>query len=705
MADQDTTAYGATKGLSYVLPWDTMAQYNQMVEAKKEQYEQQNQQKLQTIAAMEQQTQTGMPTYDKALEDHYEKLHLEMGKVIAKYRDPFSSLDGMRDMKTIQAKYLINPIINNAKDTERLYNQLQNDLANNNITKEDYNVQKTAYDRHIAEGDPMKPFQYQRPNYEDPDNIINTVARAYDKNYSETGNTIKTGYTDTQFGSMYDDMFIHKSKDRVLLAIDDYANKHGYGPIADEKTRRQIGIEYLKMMMPEKVDIKQKATSGEEGNLNGAFFRTNYDAKTGQININDVRNHIRLNGDGSAALPRIGFGPTNAMYGYENTGKIKIYDATGRDDDSGMFNARGVVTRQEVVNDYCSKIEKYALTLKDDKGNSMLNNKNIWQGDDSYPKANKGTTETLDANKKFNSILTEDQFTKLGLALGYKTEEIPGIVQRFKESQYANALTKGMIYKSINLDNTSKTGLSANAFLLDFMDKNVSSSDHENWTPDFEESLSALNPTAKRSDYVMLNNIKVDPHIDLIHASKINASANTVAQKLIEANNARFMRTNTIAWDYLGGGGLLAKNDQGQYQGFTDINNWTGAGRKNFAQVLAMPNITNIATNYFNRKEEYIKNVEAKINSSKGNAHYDNLENQKPSLAREFFKGLGLNSILEHWNGKDTNGVSARDRSLALKPKVEEAKKSGKMFEQVLTPAERMIWLLDQDITKLQLGK
>src|SRR5512133_621295 len=142
MADNTVTASGPTRGASYVLPWDTMAQYDQMVTRSKDQYEAQNQQRLATIADMEKQDLTGMPSYDKALEDHYEQLHGQIGKIITKYRDPFQSLEGMRELKGVQAKYIANPIVNNAKTTEGSFKALQSDLANNIITKEDYDIKK-----------------------------------------------------------------------------------------------------------------------------------------------------------------------------------------------------------------------------------------------------------------------------------------------------------------------------------------------------------------------------------------------------------------------------------------------------------------------------------------------------------------------------------------------------------------------------------
>ena len=250
MADNTVTASGATRGASYVLPWDTMMQYDNMVKQTKDKFEAQNQQRKMQIADMEKQDLTGMPAFDTALENHYEQLHGEMGKVISKYRDPFQSLDGMREMKSIQAKYLANPIINSAKSTEESFKRLQADYASSAITPEDYAIKKAEYDKIANEGDGKSAFAYARPDYQDTAQIYGDIFKDIDKTtLKDTPNVTIRGYSDQQFDQAYNLAMIGEHKEAFMREIDHNLSQKAGIPI-NEETRKAEGIRLAKLYKP-----------------------------------------------------------------------------------------------------------------------------------------------------------------------------------------------------------------------------------------------------------------------------------------------------------------------------------------------------------------------------------------------------------------------------------------------------------------------
>lgn len=676
MAENTVAAAGPTRGASYVLPWDAMAQYDQMVTRSKEQYEAQNQQRLATIADMEKQDLTGMPSYDTALENHYEQLHKEMGKVITKYRDPFESLEGMREMKSIQAKYIANPIVNNAKTTETSFKALQSDLANNIITKEDYDIKKAEYDKHITDGDITKPFEYAQPDYVEPTTVVAKIASSFEKTFKETAYSTTSGYTDEQIGNIYDAAFIDKSRDRFMLGVENYAKSKNYGVITDEKRRKEIGEEYIRMMLPWKVDKKEK-TEGDGIDSGIYTLRTSMDANTGNLNTQDARNYVRKNTDGSLAINNIGIAAGNGEYSFQTKGKWTFDNSDHYDSDTKQLNSQILGTKVQLVNDIGDKITTAARKIGL-KGN-------IWSGSTDDSKE----TET-------NAVIDEKSFNALGMELGFSDEAIKAIKDNYLQG-YNKSLFQGMIYGNLKFDpKDNQSGLSANAFLYHIADKTVTAVEaNEVFSNDIEADLYNLHGTKSKSSYVRLHGVQLDSNVSMAAASKTNKDNNTGTPEQRRMWQQMQVKTLTADYDIIRGGIVFAKTQENRYDGFTNMNTGERAGntdgRTGISQGLAhVMESKDLSWGAVERFDEQRRIAEKGQREAENNPNIE----YRYSVLNGFFRGLTPEQIRNQMTTKGKNGLSIID----MATQIDEPTKTDKGI--ILSPKERMIIELTKEYLK-----
>ena len=670
MADNTVTASGPTRGTSYVLPWDAMAQYDQMVQTSKNQYEQQNQQRLATIADMEKQDLTGMPSYDKALEDYYEQLHGEMGKIITKYRDPFQSLEGMRELKGVQAKYIANPIVNNAKTTETSFKSMQADLANNIITKEDYDIRKAEYDKHITEGDVTKPFIYQQPNYIDPTTVVAQIASSFDTEFKEDANKVVSGHFDEQIGNIYDAAFIDKSRDRFLLGVDNYAATKGYGKITDEETRKKIGMEYIRMMLPLKTDLKER-TGGGDGLGSGKAvqdLRTWYDTNRGTLDPNNANSYIDKNADGSLRLSMIGHGINQGAYSWEPTesAKIKFIKSDNYDPGSKQLNSTVVMSKAELYSGVGNKIAKQVKALGI--------NDQVFSGTSS------------DGKSSINGItLTERQFDILGESLGFTFEQIDKINKDYVNGNYTDALSQSGIYDDVLLKPDGQA-FSPSAFLYHIISKKARiANDNDKWTPDDVQELETIYKINKKSDAVYLHGVQLNAQMDTKKDNKVNDEYNTGTVEAQKKWSSIFQQTDTPRREILGGGLVLALSDNGRYYGFTDVNRVDAAGRNNLAEVFLSKNtrLSDAALFYYQQQKRITQRY---------------TQPNQPSVLQLFFKGLDKEAIRKHLTFAPEGQLSTYQMAEQIKAELPEMTKNG----ETTSEKEKMILDLCQEFDNME---
>lgn len=636
MADNSTSsAYGASKGLSYTLPWDAMMQYNSQVEAQKQGLIAQNEQKMGKIVEMEKEVYTAIPTYDKALEDHYEQLHFEMGKTISKYRDPFSSIEGMRAMKDISAKYLNNEFISNYTQTKEAHDRLKTDYANERITESDFQLKEAEYQA-FANGDytksQKKVFEYGRPDYTQITEINKTLAGDFDRVFnSKSGSVTTEGYSDDQFAKMYELGIMGKHKDNYIMEINRNLRKK-QGIEINEETQKAEGIRLLKLQFPRRDEYYHQRSSGE-GNAGKSYkdTQTYNDIMYGDMNPNDIPNHVAKADDTSIAnFKHVSFGEGFEQYSFAtNDAKYKIISASDYDQESFMAKGKVMTTRQNVVSGFFDKISNASKPLFNAPKGVF-----IFEGDNTAPG------------------ISQDQFYALGKSMGYSTNaECDAIFDKYKNGDYEQQ-NVGLSGKRVISNKGTTAKYSANPFLYEAMSQVTRSVDAEkDFTPAFKTDMENILGFRGEKDFVYLDNVNVPVTMNVQANDKQNSINAPEAQRQWTA-----MQNQLNVPDYLvlGGGRGVALTRDGTYNGIFDVNAGIHSGEKGLNEVLTSP-LRDSFVDYFNRIEK--RHTKAK---------------SPKFLIREVFKGLNYDGIKAQIN----NGGEGSVYSLAeqLKKEIKSAK-------------------------------
>lgn len=389
----------------YVLPWETAMQYDQMVQNKKEQFQRENEEKMARIVDMEKEQQTEMGIYDRALEDHYENLHLQMGKVITKYKDPFQSIEGMREIKQVSSGYINNQFLTNAKQTQDAYQRLKQDYAQDKITTEDFKLKEAEYNDFINKGDASKTFDYARPDYTPIEKILGQTASLFDKtNLKDTRNQTVFGYSDEQFDHMADMVYVGPENRQAILKVQ--ANMKSLGQeITPESTHSEL-VRLLKNQFPRKTDNRYYES---DGNGSGSVSPDYLDSILGNIPNSVAANYVAMGADKSIAdLSTLTFGKGQEKYSIPMRGQAKFIHSNGFDISTNTFNSRIATTKQNLANGAYEKI----MNIVNNKENELPGK--------------------IFANAMPNrDLLTPAQFKKLGEKLGFSSSEIEEINNEF----------------------------------------------------------------------------------------------------------------------------------------------------------------------------------------------------------------------------------------------------------------------------------
>lgn len=592
MADNTVTASGPTRGASYVLPWDTMAQYDQMVTATKDKFEAQNQQRLATIADMEKQDLTGMPSYDKALEDHYEQLHGQIGKIITKYRDPFQSLEGMRELKDVQAKYIANPIVNNAKETEGAFKRMQLDYAENRITPEDYAIKKAEYDKHITEGDVSKPFEYGRPDYLQSSKIFDDVFKDMDKSVlkqSPNGSTI--GYSDPQFDQAVNLAMIGQHGAALVREIDQNLTQQGI--TINEQSRQAEGVRLAKLYKPLDVNKIYHQASDSEDSKN-MVLPSDLILNTGKIPRQMVGGFIETNAKTkSIELSTLGRGQGNDAYSFDPDGAATFFESADDADlsRSHFVNSRVLMPRQNIATSFTKKLLNAANSLRS-KG-IAIDNLNL------LSTVNQGT-EIKDSNDKTVKLpvkqMLKPQFDALAGELGIpqKDGSWDYIANEFNQGQYA--LTgKFVTYDEGKLvdKGSENTGYSGNAILFHLLNHGISAPKEEASIPgEMKSAMSEYFGLKSGTDMVVVDGVQLPLRLDNTKLADSDVSQN-ITPKPTGIRNMQRSMTGVGSYENNFGGKAVLRSATGGWAGIGDVSNRipkNNLGIENLGEILTDKN-------------------------------------------------------------------------------------------------------------------
>lgn len=596
MADNTVTASGPTRGASYVLPWDTMAQYDQMVTATRDKFEAQNQQRLATIADMEKQDLTGMPSYDKALENHYEQLHGQIGKIITKYRDPFQSLEGMRELKDVQAKYIANPIVNNAKTTEDAYKRLQSDFAQNIITTDDYNIKKAEYDKHITEGDITKPFEYGRPDYMQSSAILDDVFKDMDKVIlKESPNESVRGYSDEQFSQAVDLAMIGQHSAAFVREIGQNLQQQGV-PVT-EQSRQAEGIRLAKLYKP--LDRNKTFHQASDGGETGGYMPFDNVLQTGMLSKEDVGSFIPYNAKtkGIEGVKILGRGPGEEEYAIPVEGSIMFFNnaSSGVDIGQSQFaDAEVIMPRQNIADGFIGRLQEAG---KKAGISSVTLLRTIAKGSAERDKEGNLIQQSL-------NYIPKEKFDALAQNLGLKPDPQTGtydfIANEFNEGKYQieNSFISMGDEKIIEKGIPSPDGkplYSANAILMHLMSHGITKPTKEALQSSFnKEAMAAYYGDHPGTDWVAVKGAQIPLRVDITKGMEYNVSKNVPSGKTGANYMARAVKGENSFVGLHEGLGVI----------YSPIGTWDGIGqtdhrsrndrlgKDSFGEILQSPRAT-----------------------------------------------------------------------------------------------------------------
>lgn len=643
------------QNISGVLPWETAMQYDQMIEQKKQQFQNENEQKMARIVDMEKEQDTGMGVYDKALENYYEKLHLDMGKVISKYRDPFTSIEGMREMKDVSNKYLNNQYLLNATQTKEAYQRLKSDYASDKITTEDFKAKEAEYNDFISKGSADKTFEYSRPDYTPIEKILATTAQMFDKtNLKDTRTQTISGYTDEQFDNMANMIYVGPENREAILKVQ--GNLKALGQEVTPDSTKQELVRLLKLQFPRKVDNRYYESSGN-GSGNGsipAISPDYFDTAEGNIPISVADAYINKGTDKSIAdLKTLTFGPGQEKYSIPFSGSAKFINANRFDRITNSFNSRIATTKQNLANGAYQKIQQ------------VLSKTGL-------------PSNAFAGPLKVQSTLSPDQFRTLGSQLGFSPEETDQIAQEFNSGRYSKdkAITAGNIgtLYAGKPEDQKKPIYSANAFLYHIINKNT--------TPISDTGSEDAGTKAMLAQF-MGNNPGSEP----VYVDGVNVSANinptTVANRN-QLGDYEASKRNQRSTEF-----DLESVKRVEYLGGTDMASFNGDDMFNGIAIQPGGRVKRIGKYGF---DEILKNKEA----LPAFAQYLHNVSQRPkeegkTVMEQAFKNWPVENIKSYMNAGGNNSLVARFGAI-----------KAKMNNGVdVTPEEKYIYQIGQEYAKL----
>lgn len=621
MADKNPTASGATRGSSYVLPWDTIAQYGQLVEQTKQHYADQNQQKMSKIADMEQNPNTTIPVHDKALENYYESLHGEMGKVLTKYPDPFSSLDGMRELKGIQGKYLNNEYLTAATKTKASYSSMMEDYKAGRISEDDFKQKESQYNEFVS-SDPKtngaKSFEYLRPEYTQlPEIFSKQVTKFKESIIDQSANHITQGFSDEQLSDAYDSALLDIDSSAMITRVNANLQHNQVDITADSQKKEALRL--MRVQYPlDKRNIYHEKTGGGDGIGFGGYRGLDYEESlnpTGSMDPQSALVRIPKATDGSiAGMDSIIV--QDRKFNFTTKSKAVVIAADKYNDESKQLNSRIVMPKQNFINDNVEDFEAIAS------------------------KAITGTNKNYFNTVSKRSNLTRDEFISFGLAKGYTEEEAIQLRKDYLEGKLNLGETKvkemplmvnGISPQSQETVDTS-TDFSLNPFLLNSIRQTTTVTDRSGFTPEYKATIDGVIGWGDKKEFVYIDNVQLSPQNTIDQVTKRDVGSK-IPTKVEELNQAVLATTRTFQHIKLGNGILQSGNHNGVLNGFLDYKTSTKYGEDNFQDIFKSRDVTNaVVKNYKNHTNISQKEVDK----------YSKVEYQKAMRLYEKDKSLSV---------------------------------------------------------------
>jgi hypothetical protein len=647
--------------ISGVLPWETQMQYDQMIQQKKDQFQNENEQKMARIVDMEKEQQTGMGVYDKALEDHYEKLHLEMGKVITKYRDPFTSIEGMREIKGVSSKYVNNQYLVNAAKTKEAYDNLKKDYAANRITNDDFQAKEAEYNEFITNGGADKVFEYARPDYTPIEKILATTAQLFDKtNLKDTRNQTVSGYKDEQFDHMADMAYVGPENKEAILKVQGNLKALG-ADVTPESTKAEL-VRLLKLQFPLKTDNRYYESSGS-GSGSGSvpsIAPDYFDSAEGVIPVAVADSYVNKGKDGSVAdLKQLTFGQGQEKYSMPMLGSAKFINANRFDRTTNSFNSRIATTKQNLANGAYQKISG-AINELGLPANSFASSMN---------KA---------------GVMDQSQFDALGIKLGFTNPtERSEIYNEYASGKYSKdkAITVGKLGTIFggedvlsNPNAKSKPIYSANAYLYHIINKNATPiSDTGNEDAATKAMLAQFMGNNPGSEPVYVDGVNVSANINPTTIANRNQLGDYEASKRNE-RSTEFDIESVKRIEYLGGTKMASFNADDVFNGIAlqPGGRVQRVGKYGFDEILsnkeALPAFA-----------EYLENVSKRP------------KEEGKTLIEQAFRNWPTENIKAYMNSGGEKSLVARFG--AVKAKITNG--------EDVTPEEKYIYQIGQEYAKL----
>ena len=362
--------YDSSEGLAFKLPWDKMIEQSQYVKQQEKQYMAANQQKMQAIANMQQQTYTDLPVVNKELEKYYEGLNEDVGRVITKYGgDPFTSLDGMNELNGIHSKYLNNDLLLNAQQSKKNYEMMVQDYQAGRISTSDYKNLQQKYFEYGDKGDPKTgletPWTYERPNYRTENDVMSDAIKSYNTQMigvkkDESGNVTgySQGYSDKQFSDMADGIIVDPNNEKYL---EDLAARMKQAGITNFNLKEYL-IEQLKLHYPAQSNLHMGGGGSKSGSTEGektSAFEDYIVTGSGTKDNPNIQYLVPRNNKGEIMQNLVGFGPGTEPYSFKLNGKPAVLvSAANLDEDTKMADAQLMMARQDFMDNYIDTINK-----------------------------------------------------------------------------------------------------------------------------------------------------------------------------------------------------------------------------------------------------------------------------------------------------------------------------------------------------------
>ena len=611
-----------SKGLAFQLPYDRITAYRQQAEGRRQQLAAQNEIKIAQISDMEKETYTNAPIYNKALEGHYENLNLDMGKVIAKYGDPFKSLDGTREMKSIQTKYLDNDFLRNSAQTTEARKNLDVDYKAGKISQEDYLDYKGRYDEFIEGGDATSKFEYIRPQYQDYRDALKDSISFFEKSIiEETKDFTTTGYTDAQITDAADDFWNNDLNGGAKEKLTNQMKATGI-PVDNDNLRKFTEAQ-IRLQFPPNKNRNYSKDSGDDSDVFSTRTpsRVRVQSASGeQIPNSALYHYVPKDEDGylmkTEGRTQLAFGAGKDAYYTDYDGRAKVINTNGYNQSTENISTNLLITRQSYVNSIASKIRDVAVEV-----------------------GIQGGIYTVGENE--NGVMTPETFNDLGLALGHSQEEIANIQAEFTSGKYLAGEKDS--YNDEILKGELEDGFSANAFLYNQLfntSENLSS--RANISTELKDDMeNMMYGVSEPTNFLLLKGAQIQgqfgPQEDLFFDSwaKEEPKAYRGQMKQIEAQG-------TSHYQPMKGSVVLSLDKNRHFNGVTDTQDGNYVRYEGIDQLINVKKVSSLTDYIDSRFSAALKNYKAQLkrdgvqNDIVGD--YDNIlemaEEEEPSRTR-----------------------------------------------------------------------